>query len=106
MFTGIIEAVGKIRNLTPVGGDLRLTVEVGDMDMSDVQPGDSIGVFQLEGGPMRALMRSLAPTSFEDVAALGQALIVTASAIAIGWPAESPQPRTRYREDAVHNETW
>jgi len=32
--------------------------------------GDSIGVFQLEGTPMRALMRSLAPTSFEDVAAL------------------------------------
>src|SRR2546430_17251608 len=25
--------------------------------------GDSIGVFQLEGGPMRALMRSLAPSS-------------------------------------------
>ncbi|MFA9563713.1 MAG: DNA polymerase III subunit alpha, partial [Acidimicrobiales bacterium] len=35
-----------------------------------LQRGDSIGVFQLEGGPMRALMRSLAPTSFEDVAAL------------------------------------
>jgi DNA polymerase-3 subunit alpha len=32
--------------------------------------GDSIGVFQLEGGPMRTLMRSLAPTSFDDVAAL------------------------------------
>jgi DNA polymerase-3 subunit alpha len=32
--------------------------------------GDSIGVFQLEGGPMRALMRSLAPSSFDDVAAL------------------------------------
>ncbi len=32
--------------------------------------GDTIGVFQLEGGPMRALIRSLAPTSFEDVAAL------------------------------------
>ncbi len=32
--------------------------------------GDGIGVFQLEGGPMRALMRSLAPTSFDDVAAL------------------------------------
>ena len=29
-----------------------------------------MGVFQLEGGPMRALLRSLAPTSFEDVAAL------------------------------------
>jgi DNA polymerase III subunit alpha len=35
-----------------------------------LQRGDSIGVFQLEGGPMRALMRSLAPTCFEDVAAL------------------------------------
>ena len=35
-----------------------------------LRKGDSIGVFQLEGGPMRALMRSLAPTSFEDVAAL------------------------------------
>src|SRR5207245_11372125 len=32
--------------------------------------GDSMGVFQLEGGPMRALMRALAPTSFDDVAAL------------------------------------
>ena len=32
--------------------------------------GDSIGVFQLEGGPMRSLMRSLAPTSFNDIAAL------------------------------------
>ncbi|MGH9066041.1 MAG: DNA polymerase III subunit alpha, partial [Acidimicrobiales bacterium] len=31
---------------------------------------DSVGVFQLEGGPMRALLRSLAPTTFEDVAAL------------------------------------
>ncbi|MGH9026524.1 MAG: DNA polymerase III subunit alpha, partial [Acidimicrobiia bacterium] len=32
--------------------------------------GDTVGVFQLEGGPMRALIRSLAPTTFEDVAAL------------------------------------
>jgi DNA polymerase-3 subunit alpha len=32
--------------------------------------GDSIGVFQLEGGPMRSLMRSLVPNSFDDVAAL------------------------------------
>ena len=35
-----------------------------------LRKGDSIGVFQLEGGPMRSLMRSLAPTSFDDVAAL------------------------------------
>ncbi len=32
--------------------------------------GDSVGVFQLEGAAMRTLMRSLAPTCFEDVAAL------------------------------------
>lgn len=32
--------------------------------------GDSIGVFQLEGTAMRSLMRSLAPTCFDDVAAL------------------------------------
>jgi DNA polymerase-3 subunit alpha len=31
---------------------------------------ETIGVFQLEGGPMRTLLRSLAPTTFEDVIAL------------------------------------
>lgn len=35
-----------------------------------LRKGDTIGVFQLEGGPMRALIRSLAPSRFEDVAAL------------------------------------
>src|SRR5476651_1241523 len=35
-----------------------------------LQQGDSIGIFQLEGSNMRALMRSLAPDSFDDVAAL------------------------------------
>ncbi len=35
-----------------------------------LRKGDSMGVFQLEGGPMRSLMRSLAPTTFDDVAAL------------------------------------
>ncbi|MSW32834.1 MAG: DNA polymerase III subunit alpha, partial [Actinobacteria bacterium] len=39
-----------------------------DLTLAMLRNGDSIGVFQLEGGPMRALMRSLAPTSFEDVA--------------------------------------
>ncbi|HZQ85614.1 MAG TPA: DNA polymerase III subunit alpha, partial [Acidimicrobiales bacterium] len=41
-----------------------------DATLAMLRRGESIGVFQLEGGPMRALMRSLAPTSFEDVAAL------------------------------------
>jgi DNA polymerase-3 subunit alpha len=35
-----------------------------------LQRGMSIGVFQLEGAPMRALLRSLIPTTFDDVAAL------------------------------------
>jgi DNA polymerase-3 subunit alpha len=35
-----------------------------------LRKGDSIGIFQLEGSNMRALMRALAPTSFDDVAAL------------------------------------
>jgi DNA polymerase-3 subunit alpha len=32
--------------------------------------GDTIGVFQLEGGPMRSLIRAMQPSTFEDVAAL------------------------------------
>ena len=35
-----------------------------------LQRGAGIGVFQLEGAPLRALMKSLKPTSFADVAAL------------------------------------
>ncbi len=41
-----------------------------DPTLTLLRRGDSMGVFQLEGGPMRALVRSLAPTSFDDVAAL------------------------------------
>lgn len=29
---------------------------------------------------------------------------VPVSVVALGWPAERPEPRTRYREDAVHGE--
>ena len=42
MFTGIIEAIGHIEQVTPRGGDLRLTVATGDLDLSDVALGDSI----------------------------------------------------------------
>lgn len=42
MFTGIIEAVGTVRRVEPRGGDLRLTVTVGKLDMADVKLGDSI----------------------------------------------------------------
>ena len=51
-------------------------VDIDRVDLTDVptlqmlQQADSIGVFQLESKPMRALMKSLSPTRFEDVAAL------------------------------------
>jgi DNA polymerase-3 subunit alpha len=32
--------------------------------------GDTLGVFQLDGGPMRALLRAMAPTRFDDIAAV------------------------------------
>jgi riboflavin synthase len=44
MFTGIIEAIGKVKRVEPVGGDMRLTIDVGSLDMADVSLGDSIAV--------------------------------------------------------------
>lgn len=44
MFTGIIEAIGRVKKIEPVSGDIRLHVDVGSLDMSDVQLGDSIAV--------------------------------------------------------------
>ena len=44
MFTGIIEAIGTIRALTPKGGDVRVLVETGKLDLADVKLGDSIAV--------------------------------------------------------------
>jgi DNA polymerase-3 subunit alpha len=32
--------------------------------------GDTLGVFQLDGGPMRALLRSMVPTAFDDISAV------------------------------------
>ena len=42
MFTGIIAAVGTIAQLEPRGGDLRLTIDAGELSMEDVKLGDSI----------------------------------------------------------------
>ncbi|MCY7301128.1 MAG: DNA polymerase III subunit alpha, partial [Ilumatobacteraceae bacterium] len=46
-------------------------VHLDDQAVFDLMArGDTMGVFQLESPPMRALLRSLAPTSFEDVSAV------------------------------------
>jgi riboflavin synthase len=42
MFTGIIQAVGNIRQIEQRGTDARYVIGTGDLDMSDVQIGDSI----------------------------------------------------------------
>jgi riboflavin synthase len=42
MFTGIIQAVGEVAAMEPAGGDMRLRIRTGKLDLSDVEPGDSI----------------------------------------------------------------
>ena len=44
MFTGIIQATGKIETVTAAGDDIKLQINVGALEMSDVQIGDSIAV--------------------------------------------------------------
>ena len=44
MFTGIIQAVGKVAALQQRGGDVRLRIRTGGLDLSDVALGDSIAV--------------------------------------------------------------
>ena len=44
MFTGIIHSVGRVLRLEPRGGDMRLQVDAGALDLADVALGDSIAV--------------------------------------------------------------
>ncbi len=44
MFTGIIQAIGEVQRLEPRGGDLRLHLHTGKLDLTGVQLGDSIAV--------------------------------------------------------------
>ncbi len=44
MFTGIIEAIGKIELIEDIGSDKRFIITSGSLNLSDVQPGDSISV--------------------------------------------------------------
>ncbi|MET0822119.1 MAG: DNA polymerase III subunit alpha, partial [Aeromicrobium sp.] len=55
--------------------DIDLVLE--DLDFEDqatydlLARGETLGVFQLDGGPMRALLRSMKPDKFEDISAVG-----------------------------------
>lgn len=44
MFTGIIQALGSIEHSAARGGDIRLRIDVGKLDLSCAQLGDSIAV--------------------------------------------------------------
>jgi riboflavin synthase len=44
MFTGIIEAVGRIAAIEPREGDCRLSVDCGDLDVAGMAIGDSVAV--------------------------------------------------------------
>ncbi|KIV73969.1 riboflavin synthase [Pseudomonas otitidis] len=76
MFTGIIEAIGTIRAITPKGGDVRVLVETGKLDLGDVKLGDSIAVngvcltaVELPGNGFWADVsrETLARTAFDDL---------------------------------------
>src|SRR6186713_573503 len=44
MFTGIVQAVGRIAAREACGGDARLVIDAGLLDLADVAIGDSIAV--------------------------------------------------------------
>ena len=72
-----------LRNLTVLDDCLRdvkanrgIDIDLNAVPLDDpptyelLARGDTLGVFQLDGGPMRALLRSMRPTSFEDISAV------------------------------------
>jgi DNA polymerase III subunit alpha len=73
-----------LRNLTVLDDALRgirenrgTEVDLDRLPLDD-QPtyellgrGDTLGIFQFDGGPMRALLRSMRPDNFEDISAVG-----------------------------------
>ena len=60
MFTGIIEAVGKVVELQQRGGDVRLRVSTGKLDLGDVVNYALVGLILLA---LYAVLRRAAPSS-------------------------------------------
>ena len=62
--------------LLNIKANQNIDVVLEDLPLSDqktfelLSRGDTLGVFQLDGGPMRALLRSMAPDSFADISAV------------------------------------
>ena len=62
-----------LRHIEANRGETIVLEELGLDDPATYQlltRGDTLGVFQLDGGPMRALLRSMQPDNFEDISAV------------------------------------
>ncbi len=70
--TTIDEALDNIERNRGFRLDLdELTVTLNDEKTFELLArGDTLGVFQLDGGPMRSLLRSMQPDNFEDISAV------------------------------------
>lgn len=44
MFTGLVQAIGKLESITDKGSDLRLTISCGKLPLDQIRVGDSIAV--------------------------------------------------------------
>jgi len=44
MFTGIVKAIGQLSTIEDRGGDLHVRIDTGDLDLDNLQPGDSVAV--------------------------------------------------------------
>lgn len=62
MFTGIVAAVGKITAADPLGDGVKLTIDAGALDLSDVILGDSIAI---QGACMTAVAINRLANTFE-----------------------------------------
>ncbi len=63
MFTGIIEATGKIETIIPMGVDSRFVFNTGKMNLDDVHVGDSIAI----NGACLTLIEKVANTFSADL---------------------------------------
>jgi len=77
MFTGIIEAIGKIELVEDIDSDKRFVITSGSLNLSDVQRGDSISVngvcltvvdLQEKGFSVDVSVETLSCTTFNEIA--------------------------------------
>ncbi len=68
--TVLEDAVANISANRGIQIDLDTLPLADDATFALLSRGDTLGVFQLDGGPMRSLLRAMAPNKFEDIAAV------------------------------------